>query len=83
MEENKVTLSLDKYMEMYDNTKKIENQLSQIGSLILNCTELNSKKEDLRIDGYDLKSGRILDLIKEIFPQEYETRLKALKEDEE
>lgn len=83
MEENKVTLSLDKYIEMYDKTKKIENQLSQIGSLILNCTELNSKKEDLRIDGYDLKSGRILDLIKEIFPQEYETRLNALKEDEE
>ena len=41
------------------------------------------KKEDLRIDGYDMKYGRTLDLIKEIFPNEYETRLKALKEDEE
>ena len=46
MEENKVILSLDKYIEM-------------------------------------LKYGRTLDLIKEIFPNEYETRLKALKEDEE
>lgn len=83
MEENKVILSLDKYMEMYDKTKKLENQLSQLGSLILNYTELNDKKEDLRIDGYHIKYGRTLDLIKEIFPQEYETRLKALKEDEE
>ena len=54
-----------------------------MGSLILNYTELNDKKEDLRIDGYDMKYGRTLDLIKEIFPNEYETRLKALKEDEE
>lgn len=83
MEENKVTLSLEKYMEMYDKTKKIEKQLSQLGSLILNYTELNDKKEDLRIDGYDMKYGRTLNLIKEIFPEEYETRLKTLKEDEE
>ena len=54
-----------------------------MGSLILNYTDLNDKKVDLRIDGYDMKYGRTLDLIKEIFPNEYETRLKALKEDEE
>lgn len=83
MEENKVILSLDKYIEMFEKTKKLENQLSQLGSLILNYTELNDKKEDLIIDGYDMKYGRTLDLIKEIFPNEYETRLKALKEDEE
>lgn len=83
MEENKVILSLDKYIEMYDKTKKLENQLSQLGSLILNYTELNDKKEDLRIDAYDMKYGRALDLIKEIFPKEYETRLKTLKEDNE
>lgn len=83
MEENKVILSLDKYIEMFEKTKKLENQLSQLGSLILNYTELNDKKEDLRIDGYDMKYGRTLDLIKEFFPNEYETRLKALKEDEE
>lgn len=81
MEENKVVLSLDKYMEMYDKTKKLENQLNQLGSLILNYTELNDKKEDLRIDGYDMKYGRTLDLIKEIFPEEYEIRLKSLKEE--
>lgn len=81
MEENKVVLSLDKYLEMYDHIKKLENQLSQLGSLIINYTELNDKKEDLRIDGYDMKYGRTLDLIKEIFPKEYETRLNALKEE--
>lgn len=68
---------------MYDKNKKLENQLSQLGSLILNYTELNDKKADLRIDGYDMKYGRTLDLIKEIFPKEYEIRLNKLKEDEE
>ncbi|MFR8144785.1 MAG: hypothetical protein ACLU84_06895 [Clostridia bacterium] len=82
-EENKVILSLDKYMEIYEKNKKTENQLNQLASLILNYTELNDKKEDLRIDGYDMKYGRTLDLIKEIFPKEYETRLNALKESEE
>lgn len=81
MEENKVVLSLDKYLEMYDYTKKLENQLSQLGSLIINYTELNDKKEDLRIDSYEMKYGRTIDLIKEIFPKEYETRLNALKEE--
>lgn len=83
MEENKVILSLDKYIEMYDKIKKLENQLFQLGSLILNYTELNDKKADLRIDGYDMKYGRTLDLIKEIFPSEYEIRLKNLKKEDE
>ena len=68
---------------MYDKTKKLENQLSQLGSLILNYTELNDQKEDLRIDGYNMKYGRTLDLIKEIFPKEYETRLEKLKKENE
>ena len=54
MEENKVILSLEKYVEMYDKIKELENQLSQLGSLILNYTELNDKKVDLRIDGYEI-----------------------------
>lgn len=82
MEENKVILSLDKYMEIYEKSKKIENQLNQLCSLILNYTELDDKKNNLRIDGYDMKYGRTLDLVKEIFPKEYEIRLNSLKNDE-
>lgn len=83
MEENKVILSLEKYIEMYDKIKELENQLSQLGSLILNYTELNDKKVDLRIDGYNMKYGRVLDIIKEIFPKECETRFKALIDQED
>lgn len=83
MEENKVVISLDKYIEIYDKEKRLENQLSQLGSLIINCTELNNNKKDLRIDSYEMKYGRILDLIKEIFPKEYETRLNSLMEENE
>lgn len=81
MEENKVILSLDKYIEMYDNIKNSENKLAQISSLILNYCELNKTKDDLIIDGYDMKYGRTLDLIKEIFPNEYKIRIENLKKE--
>ena len=66
MEENKVTINLKDYIEMYDKTKELENKLAQLGSLILNYCELNSKKDDLIVNGYDMKYGRTLDIIKEI-----------------
>lgn len=83
MDENKVVLSLDKYMELYDHSKKLEKTLSEIGSIVLNTTELNNKHDDLIIDSYDLKTGRLLDIIKENFPKEYETRFNVLRKDEE
>ena len=83
MEENKVILSLDKYIEMYDNIKNLENKLAQISSLILNYCELNTTKDDLIIDSYDMKYGRTLDLIKEIFPNEYKIRIENLKKEDE
>ena len=83
MEENKVILTLDKYIEMYDKIRKLENQLAQLGSLILNYTKLNNKKLDLTVDTYGIKYGRTLDIVKEIFPKEYETRFKTLKKDDE
>lgn len=82
MEENKVILSLDKYIEMYDKIKDCENKLSQLSSLILNYCELNKEKNNLVIDSYEMKYGRILDIIKEIFPVEYKTRLETLQYDE-
>lgn len=82
MEENKVILSLDKYIEMYDNIKNLENKLSQLSSLILNYCELNETKDNLIIDGYDMKYGRTLDLISEIFPNEYKMRIERLKKED-
>lgn len=83
MEENKVTISLEDYIKMYDEMKELKNKLAQLGSLILNYTELNSKEDDLIVDGYDMKYGRTLDIIKEIFPKEYCIRLESLKKEKE
>ena len=83
MENNQVTISLKDYLKSYDYTKELENKLSQLSSLILNYTELNDKKQDLRIDGYEMKYGRLLDIIKEIMPEEYNERLSSLLKDEE
>lgn len=83
MNENKVVLTLAKYMELYDHSKELEKTLSEIGSVILNTTELNNKHNDLIIDSYNLKTGRILDIIKENFSKEYETRFNVLRKEEE
>lgn len=83
MGENKVELTLEKYIEMYEKVKETENKLNQVCSLILNYTELDSKKGKLIIDGYDMKYGRMLDLVKEIMPKEYEIRFQELLKEEE
>lgn len=83
MEENKVTILLKDYLEMYDKQKITESNIRAIVDIILNTTELQENKKALKIDSYHLKFGRIMDIIKENFPKEYESRLKSLQNDEE
>ncbi len=82
MYENKVIISLENYLEFYNLLKKKENQLNQLCSLILNSTKLNDVKDKLIIDGYNMKYGRTLDLIKEIMPEEFKIRLENLQKGE-
>ena len=81
--ENKVVMSLEKYNELYEGVKEKDIKLMQIVSLILNYTEFDEDKNKLIIDTYHMKYGRLMDIVKEIAPKEYETRLKELKDEED
>lgn len=83
MDDNKVTMSLEKYNELYENIKSKEIKLQEMTSLILNYTELNDKGNSLIMDSYHAKYGRLLDIVKELNPKEYETRLQELKKEED
>lgn len=83
MEENKVTILLKDYLELYDKQKTTESNIRTIVDIILNSTKLQDDKKALKLETYNLKYGRIMDVIKESFPKEYEARLKSLLNGEE
>ena len=78
MNENTVTLSLSVYDSIRNDYNNLKNKLDQLCSLLINNTELNSSKDDLVFDTYNLKYGRIIDLLKEINPDIYDKRLSSL-----
>lgn len=81
MNENIVTLSLSVYDSMKSEQSKLKSELDQLCALIINNTELNSKKDDLIVDTYNMRYGRLLDLLKEINPDMYNKRLESLIKD--
>ena len=81
MNENIVTLSLDVYDKIRNDYNNLTNKLDQLCSLLINNTELNSSKDDLVFDGYNLKYGRVIDLLKEVNPDMYDKRLASLIKD--
>lgn len=83
MEENKVTLKLDDYLKIYNENNDLKGKLNEILSLLINNTELTSNKKQLQMDGYNCKYGRIIDLVKELKPEEYKKRYEYLVQDEE
>lgn len=83
MEENKVTLKLDDYLKLYNENNKLRSKLDEILSLLLNNTELTNNKKQLQMDGYNCKYGRIIDVVKELKPDEYKKRYDYLMQDEE
>lgn len=83
MEENKVTLKLDDYLKLYNENTELKGKLNEILSLLINNTELTSSKKQLQLDTYHCKYGRIIDLVKELRPEEYKKRYEYLMQDEE
>ena len=83
MEENKVTLKLDDYLKIYNENNVLKGQLNEVLSLLLNNTELTSNKKQLQLNSYDCKYGRLIDVVKELKPEEYQKRYEYLIKDEE
>ena len=81
MNENTVTLSLSVYDTIRNEYNDLRNKLDQLCALIINNTELNSSKDDLIVETYGMKYGRVLDLIKEVNTDMYDKRLNSLLKD--
>ena len=80
---NTVTLTLEDYMALYEKSKLSNKVTETIVNIVLNSCELNSKKDGLNLDSYDLRSNKILSVIKEYFSEDYEKTIKELKEMED
>ena len=83
MEDNKVTIKLDDYLKVYNENIELKGKLNEIISLLLTNTVLTNNKKQLQLDGYNMKYGRLIDLVEELKPDEYKKRYEYLKKDEE
>lgn len=80
MEENKVTLSLKEYIELYEGQKEKNVELQQLVELLFEDTELTSNKKELKFDYYDSKLMRFL---KDKYPERYAKQVEFLNNEEE
>lgn len=80
MEENKVTISLEDYLKLYESQKEKNLELNIIIELLFQDTELTSDGNKLKFDYYNSK---LMGYLKEHYPEKYEKQIKYLKEDYE
>ena len=60
MEENKVTISLKEYIELYEGQKERNTEMQVLLELIFQDTELTSDNKELKFDYYNSKLMRFL-----------------------
>mgnify|MGYP005797114385 CR=1 FL=1 len=80
MEENKVMISLEEYIKLYEGQKENNTEIQLLLELIFNDTELTSNNNDLKFDYYNNKLMRYL---KEKYPDRYKKQIELLKEEED
>lgn len=80
MEENKVTISLKEYIEMYEGQKERNLELQMLLELIFQDTELSSDRKSLKFDYYNSK---LMNFLKDKYPEKYQRQIEILKEEEE
>ena len=81
MEENKVVIKLEDFIDMRDYLKDLENLNDMIIDYILSYAELENGK--LKID-YNIRYSNFLtETVRKKYPRKYEEKLKELKEEEE
>lgn len=80
MEENKVTISLKEYIELYEGQKERNTEMQVLLELIFQDTELTSDNKELKFDYYNSKLTRFL---KEKYPERYKKQVELLNAEEE
>ena len=80
MEENKVTISLKEYIELYEGQKERNAEMQVLLELIFQDTELTTNNKELKFDYYNSKLTRFL---KEKYPERYKKQVELLNAEEE
>ena len=80
MEENKVTISLEEYIKLYEGQKEHNTEMQVLLELIFQDTELTTDENELKFDYYNSKLMRFL---KEKYPDRYKKQIELLKEEED
>ena len=65
MEENKVTISLKEYLELYEGQKDKNLEFQVLLELVFQNTELTTDKKNLKFDYYNSK---LMTFLKEKYP---------------
>lgn len=55
MEENKVTISLNEYLKLYDGQKERDKEFQTLLAMVFENTELTGDKKNLKFDYYNSK----------------------------
>ena len=76
MEENKVTISLKEYIELYEGQKERNLEMQVLLELIFRDTELTTSKKELKFDYYDSK---LMAFLKDKYPERYKKQLELLR----
>lgn len=79
MEDNKITLTLEEYLKMYDYSKEIDNTLKELKQYLFNAFEYDDEKDTIKFDKYNLNDNKMTNLLKKLFPNEFENQIQYLK----
>ena len=80
MEENKVTISLDDFLEEHDHMKDMEFLVDSIVDYLLLHSELENGK---LVFDYSFRKEIMTEIVKKCYPAKYNKRLEELKKEEE
>lgn len=80
MEENKVILSLEEYLKLYDGQKERDKEFQTLLAMIFENTELTNNKKDLRFDYYNSK---MMSYLKQNYPEKYQKQVDSLNNEED
>nr|DAW37680.1 MAG TPA: hypothetical protein [Caudoviricetes sp.] len=80
MEENKVTISLNEYLKLYDGQKERDKEFQTLLAMVFENTELTGDKKNLKFDYYNSK---MMSYLKQNYPEKYQKQVNFLNNEED
>ena len=80
MEENKVTISLNEYLKLYDGQKERDKEFQTLLAMVFENTKLTGDKKDLKFDYYNSK---MMSYLKQNYPEKYQKQVNFLNNEED